>query len=163
MAKAFKEGDRVQIVDREVTSEDTKSGLFYNHFRGLTGTVLKVYANGEVSLEVEVESLAETAAMRHNDVEAQMKTKWLDGLSEEGRNRLSEKERDFRLRYTVLVAMSDLTAPGKRTAAPRAPAAETPVRKTAPETAEAPRRPTAADYDAAEEAYLRSRQNNGRE
>ena len=163
MTKAFKEGDRVQIVDREVTAEDVKSGLFYNHFRGLTGTILKVYANGEVSVEIEVESLAEPLAARHNDVEAQMKTKWLDGLSEEGRNRLSEKERDFRLRYTVLVAMTDLTAPGKRAAAPRSLPADSDSKKADAVAVETPRRPTSADYEAAEEAYLRSRLNNGRE
>ncbi|HZP80737.1 MAG TPA: hypothetical protein VFB21_03785 [Chthonomonadaceae bacterium] len=168
MATKFKEGDRVQIIDREATAEDAKSGLFYHHLRGLIGTVLKVYPTEEASVEIELESLPEAVAQRHLDVQEQMKTRWLDGLSEEGRNRLTEKERDFRLRYTVLVAVKDLTAPGKRavTAAPPKAVATAPAAavKPAPVKAEeAPRRPTSADYDAAEEAYFQSRQRTGGE
>src|SRR5579883_3011448 len=104
MATAFKEGDRVQIVDREATADDAKSGLFYNYFRGLTGTVQKIYATEEVAVEIEPDSLSELVAKRHGDTQEQMKTKWLDGLSEEARNRLTDAERDFRLRYTLLVS-----------------------------------------------------------
>lgn len=107
---ALKEGDRVQIADREATTEDAKSGLFYNHFRGLTGTIQKVYASQEAAIEIEQAVLTEAIAARHKEIQEQMKTKWLDGLSEEGRNRLTEKERDFRLRFTVLVGVKDLTA-----------------------------------------------------
>ena len=94
-----------------------------------------------------------------------MKTRWLDGLSDEAKGRLSEQERDFRLRYTVLVNANDLTAPSEKpaTAAPAAP--ETPRPATAPArkpaAGESPHRPTAADYEAAEAAYLRSRQKDG--
>ena len=51
----IKEGDRVEIVDRDATAEDVKSGLFYNHFRGLTGTVQKLHSSEEVSVEIEAE------------------------------------------------------------------------------------------------------------
>src|ERR1043166_1985376 len=107
MAKSFQEGDRVQIVDRPTTADDEKSGLYYPYFRGLTGTIQKIYATQEVAVEVETESLTETIAHRHLDVQENMKSKWLDGLSEEARNRLNEKERNFQLRYTVLVALKD--------------------------------------------------------
>ncbi|HZO89140.1 MAG TPA: hypothetical protein VFB38_12455 [Chthonomonadaceae bacterium] len=157
MATKFKEGDRVQIMDREATAEDTKSGLFYPHFRGLIGTIQKVYPTGEAAVEIETESLADPVAQRHHDTQEQMKRKWLDGLSEAERNRLSEKERDFRLRYTVLVNLSDLKTPGARAAAAAPVATPTSSRADA-----GPRRPTAADYDAAEEAYLQSRQRNGK-
>src|SRR5438034_759301 len=103
MAAKFKEGDRVQIVDREATADDGKSGLFYNHFRGLTGTIQKIYPTQEAALDIETESLTEAVANRHLDVQEQMKSKWLEGLSEEARNRLTEQEKDFRLRYTILV------------------------------------------------------------
>jgi hypothetical protein len=43
-------------------------------------------------------------------MQEQMKNKWLDGLSEEGRNRLTPKEREFNLRYTVLVSVNDVKA-----------------------------------------------------
>ena len=109
MAAAFKEGDRVRIVDREATAEDLKSGLFYNHFRGLSGTIQKVYAT-EVAVEVDQATLSEAVATRHNEMQEQKKNDWLASLSEEGRNRLTPKERDFRYRYTVLVSAKDLLA-----------------------------------------------------
>lgn len=159
MATTFKEGDRVQIVDREATAEDAKSGLFYNHFRGLIGTVQKMYDTQEAAVVIEEESLDEPVSERHTDVQEQMKTKWLDGLSEEGRNRLTEQEKDFRLRYTILVSVKDLKAPDKRIAAPKAPKAVAAAPALSAEE-EAPRRPTSADYDAAEEEYLRNRGNS---
>ena len=47
MAAKWKEGDRVQIRDREATPDDAKSGLFYGHFRGLTGAIQKIYPTEE--------------------------------------------------------------------------------------------------------------------
>ena len=167
MATKWKEGDRVQIRDREATAEDAKSGLFYPHFRGLIGSIQKIYPSDEVAVEIEAESLAEAVRQRHSEVQEQMKMRWLDGLSEEAKGRLTDQEQDFRLRYTVLVSANDLTAPGAKLAkaVPAAtekpvPAANAPVKKPAEETAS--QRPTAADYEAAEEAYLRSRQKDGR-
>ena len=60
MAKTLHEGDRVRIVDREVTPEDVKSGLFYNHFRGLVGTIQKIYDEKEAAVVIEVESMPES-------------------------------------------------------------------------------------------------------
>ena len=108
IAKQLAEGDAVQLADRDVTNEDTKSGLFFNHYRGLKGIVQKIYASTELAVEIDQTSLEETIATRHDDIQQAMKKKWMDGLSEEGRNRLSPKERDFRLRYSVLVAMKDV-------------------------------------------------------
>lgn len=162
MAATFKEGDRVQIADREADAEDIKSGLYYTHFRGLTGTVQKVYATGEAAIEIENESLDEPVATRHEDVQAQMKAKWLDGLSEEARNRLTEHEKDFRLRYTILVSTKDLIQPdGKPKSRPTVPSEQASPPQTAAVSAsgpDAPRRATSADYDAAEEEYLQHRQ-----
>ena len=43
----------MQVVDREQTTDDVKSSLFYNHYRGLYGTVQKAYeATGEVAVTV---------------------------------------------------------------------------------------------------------------
>ena len=110
MADKFKEGDRVRIVDREATPEDAKSGMFHNHFRGLVGVIQKVYATNEVAIEVDQSTLAEPIAVRHIEMQEQMKNKWLDGLSDEARNRLTPNERNFNLRYTVLVSLNDLKA-----------------------------------------------------
>ena len=145
MAEPFKDGDRVQIVDREQNADDIKSSLFFNHYRGLVGTVQKVYATGEVAVDIELSSLPDAVAHRHSDVQEQMKTKWLDGLSEEARNRLSDKEKDFLLHYIVLVGLTDLIVPDGK---PRA-------------EEEAPRRRTSAEIEAEEEAYLQQRKQQG--
>lgn len=105
----WKEGDRVQIADREATAEDIKSGLFYNHFRGLTGIIQKLYGE-EAAIEIESQSMLDTVVTRHEDVQEQMRTKWLDSISEDAKSRLTAEEKDFRLRYTVLVAVKDLKA-----------------------------------------------------
>ncbi len=148
MATTLKEGDRVQIIDRDATADDVKSGLFYNHFRNLTGTIQKIYETEEATVEVDDEALSEPVGQRHADVREQMKTRWLDGLSDEARNRLGEQEKDFHLRYTVLVNLKDV-APGKAREENRAKqereAEETPVRKTL------------AEIEAAEQAHLESR------
>ncbi|HXG23933.1 MAG TPA: hypothetical protein VNJ09_05205, partial [Chthonomonadales bacterium] len=80
----FKPGDRVRLVTRAQTEEDVKSGLYYEHFGGMTGIVQKVYNPGEIAVEIELESLSQEIRQRHEDVRNQMKTKWLEGLSEEG-------------------------------------------------------------------------------
>lgn len=161
MATTFKEGDRVQIADREATADDSKSGLFYNHFRGLIGTVQKVYATQEVAVDIEPDSLPESVEHRHSDVQEQMKTKWLDGLSEEAKNRLSDKEKDFRLRYTVLVSAADLIAPGKK------PVRAVPQSKPTPALQAGdgePKRKTLTEIEEAENAYFNSRRStNGTE
>ena len=141
MATTFKEGDRVQIADRNATAEDIKSSLFFNYFRGLTGVVQKVYSTDEAAIEIDLDSLTEAVVARHHDVQETMKTRWLDGLSEEGRNRLTAQERDFRLRYTVLVAVKDMAPAGAK---------PTPQEVTA--------RATEADLAAAEEVELQRRQ-----
>ena len=105
----WKEGDRVQIADREATAEDIKTGLFYNHFRGLTGIIQKLYGE-EAAIEIESQSMLDTVVTRHEDVQEQMRTKWLDSISEDAKSRLTNEEKDFRLRYTVLVAVKDLKA-----------------------------------------------------
>src|SRR5689334_7119417 len=111
MATKFKEGDRVRIVDREATPEDAKSGLFQNHFRGLTGTVQKLYTTtNEAAIVVDQDKLSEGIATRHIEMQEQMKTKWLDSISDDAKNRLTPKEREFSLRYTVLVSVNDLKA-----------------------------------------------------
>jgi hypothetical protein len=138
----LKEGDRVRIARREQTEEDIKSNLYFGHYADLTGTIQKLYDTDEVSIEIEPESLTKEIRQRHEDVRGQMKTRWLDGLSEEGRSRLTEREKNFNLRYVILVNKKDVNPAGP---------------KPQPASAEAPARPTSEDLDAAEEAELRRR------
>lgn len=110
MSQKIAEGDAVQIASRETSAADAKSGLFYPHFAGLTGTVTKIYADGTANIAVDAQSLPADIRKRHQEGTAGMRQKWLDGLSEEGRNRLSGAEKKFDLRYSLLVAVSDLSA-----------------------------------------------------
>lgn len=127
----FTPGTTVTIHSREQTAADLKSGLYYPHYAGLTGTILKAYAE-EVSVLVDRETLPQELRKRHEENEKAMRQKWLDGLSDEGRNRLTTAEKQFSLNYAILVSVNDIT-PG-----------------TAP-------RLTPSELDKAEEAFLASR------
>ena len=125
--KPLAEGDPVRLADRETTAPDTKSGLFYPYYRGLTGTIAKLYSDSTAAVAVDPESLPEDIRKRHQTGTDAMRQKWLDGLSEEGRNKLSAAEKKFSLRYSLLVSVSDLS-PGD---------APEPVRKSLSEIEEA--------------------------
>jgi len=156
MNHTFTEGESVQVVEREATADDAKSGLFYNHYRNLTGLVQKVYeTTEEIAVIVDEPSLSDAISTRHSDIRAAMKAKWLDGLSEEARGRLTDAEKDFRLNYSILIAPADLRlidVSARQTTAAVKPIAEEPI------AIEAPKRKTSAEIDAEEEAYLRNRQ-----
>jgi hypothetical protein len=109
MSQKIAEGDTIQIASRETSAADSKSGLFYPHFCGLIGTVTKIYADGTANISVDPQSLPADIRKRHQEGTNGMRQKWLDGLSEEGRNRLSGAEKKFDLRYSLLVAVSDLS------------------------------------------------------
>lgn len=147
--RAIKEGDRVRIVSREPTPDDLKSNLYYGYFGGLTGLVRKIYNKTEAAIEVEPESLPRDIRKRHDEIRDQMKTKWLDGLSEEGRAKLTERERDFLLRYVLLVNLTDLERIGARQ--PAEPQDSEP----------APHRLSTAELQAKEEAEFRRRGASG--
>ncbi|CCW35681.1 hypothetical protein [Chthonomonas calidirosea] len=159
MAKTLREGDRVRIVDREVTPEDVKSGLFYNHFRGLVGTIQKIYDEKEAAVVIEVESMPENIAKRHIETEERMRSKWFDSLSEEARNRLTPQERIFTLRYVVLVALKDLIPYSETKASSQGPKSST-TKQVEVAPVETPPRKTSEQLDAAEEAELARRRRN---
>jgi hypothetical protein len=130
----FKEGDTVSVVARDANASDIKSGLYYGHYANLSGTILKVYGE-EASVLIDPETLPTDIRKRHEANQAAMRQKWLDGLSEEGRGKLTASEKAFRLNYAVLVSTSDLNAHKS-------------VAKA-----------TAKDLDSAEEAFLAARKN----
>lgn len=103
------EGQAVRLADREPSAADTKSQLFYSHYRGLTGTITKLYDDDTANVSVDFASLPVPIRARHAAGTDAMRQKWLDGLSEEARSRLSATEKQFALRYSLLVSVSDLT------------------------------------------------------
>ena len=128
--KPLAEGSPVRLADREPSASDAKSGLFYPHYRRLTGTVAKLYADGTATISIDSESLPPEIRARHQAGTDAMRQKWLDGLSDEARNKLSAGEKKFSLRYNLLVGVTDLLptdAPAPSPAAlPAATAADAP-------------------------------------
>jgi hypothetical protein len=159
MPKPIAEGDTVQVSDREPTPADVKSQLFYGHYRGLTGTVAKVYADETVAMHVDTAALSSQILSRHNEGADVVRRKFLGELSEEGRNKLSAAEKKFNITYTILVATSDLTPitrpKPEATAKPLpAPAKSSPAPDSLFEVAPEPQRPTLEDLERAEAEHL---------
>lgn len=180
---APKAGDSVRVVDRETTADDAKSGLYYSYFGGLEGSIDRVYDDGTVCVDIDLASLTEEMRKRHLAVQEGERKRWLDGLSDEVRNRLTAEQKQLKMNYRILVSAKDVevtkggkpsgtrakseaqpagTEPAERKGAPRAP---TPAASSSSQPAEppdieesSPRRLSEADLEAAEEAFLRSRQ-----
>lgn len=130
MPKLLTVGEPVSASPREATPADAKSGLFYPHYRGLTGTIHKIYPDGTAIVLVDDQSLPEDVRERHQAGTQAMRQKWLDGLSDEARNRLSASEKKFALRYTILIALGDLTSLGDAAVAKEANDVPQPARKS---------------------------------
>jgi hypothetical protein len=110
----LKVGDPVRISSREVRPDDIKSGLFFSHFRGLRGSVQKVYAGGQVAVSVDLDSLPEEMWRRHMTTRDRMRDAWLKGMAEDVRRKLTPEQKRFDLSYVVLVSQADLERPGGR-------------------------------------------------
>jgi len=130
--------DRVVVAARPRTTADMNSNLYFPHYGGLIGSILKVYGE-EAAVLVDRASLPPAILSRHEDNEKQQRQRWLDSLSDEARNKLSAEDKKFQLNYAILVHVSDL-APATGAAAEAPPA-----------------RKTAKDLEDAETAYLASR------
>jgi len=139
----MKTGDRVRIKTREVTTTDLESGYYFRHYGGMEGEVARVFAD-DIAVRMERESLGPDVRKMHEHIEQRVKDKFLTGLSEEGRKRLSPEERSVNLNFVVLVHPADLE--------PLSGAKPAPAKKEEP-----PARKTAEELERAEEEYLRSR------
>lgn len=171
----FKTGDGVMIVSRETTPEDVKTGMYFDYFGGLTGKVDRVYDDGTVCVDVDIESLTEDARDRHLAMQEAERKRWLDGLSGEARNRLTEEQRQLKISYKLLVSQKDLEphkggkpkgASGKAGKSQAAAEGEDKGSADSPDPAtsssggdDEPRRLTEADLAAREEEFLKSLQN----
>jgi hypothetical protein len=105
---AAKTGERVRVIEREVTPDDVKSGLYYAYFAGLTGMIDRTYDDGSVCVDVDLESLTEEMRTRHISIQEGERKRWLDNLSDEARNRLTAEQKQFKMNYRVLVSGKDL-------------------------------------------------------
>lgn len=153
MPKLLAVGEPVNVSGREATPSDVKSGLFYPHYRGLTGIIHKIYPDGTAIVLVDDLSLPEDVRERHQSGTQAMRQKWLDGLSEEARNRLSAGEKKFSLRYTILISIDDLQSTG--TYGPVGDAvAETPGQQALEIDPPPPQRKSLAELEAEEARHL---------
>ena len=163
-------GDMVQVLDREPTQADVKSGLFYNHFRNLTGTVERIYEDSTVCVNVDIASLSREIQDGHSEIASEMRDKWINSLSQEARSRLTEKDKQFRLSYKIIIADSDVL-PVKGGTSKKSPTipkssvseseSKTPIKpkreaKAMQDTSDT-KRPTLEDLDAKEREYLEAK------
>ncbi len=147
---AFSTGQHVRITEAESGAPDPKALVYYSYFRNLTGSVVKAYPDGTVAISIDRSSLPDEIRKRHESNETAQRDRWLNGLADEDRNKLSAKEKQFSLRYTVLVSSKHVVPESTP-----AQAADQPKAKAEPAASvSAPERKTTADLDAAEQAYL---------
>jgi hypothetical protein len=165
-------GNRVKIVDREMTAADVKSGLFYDYFRNLRGTVERVYEDKSACVRIDLDSLPDDVRQRHIEVQEAVRDRWVQGLGQEQRERISGTEKAVTLAYSILVGAADLELIEKGKQAPARKAGLRPPRRKAEQEAPAstaksksvkqaappdkPERPSQADIEKAEEQYLKS-------
>ncbi len=105
---SIRTGDRVSIVTRPVTEDDAVEQLYFEYFGGLTGTVVKIYDNGSVCVNVDLESLRPDFQKRHAELEKLEKERWLNSLSEEAKRNMTAEQKQYKIDYTILVSEKDL-------------------------------------------------------
>ena len=105
---APKAGSRVKVVERELTADDAKTGLYYSYFGGLMGTVDRLYDDDSVCVDIDIDSLTEEMRARHLSVQEAERKRWLENLSDELRNRLNAEQKQLKMNYRILVAQKDL-------------------------------------------------------
>lgn len=105
---SFKEGDRVKIVTRDVTEDDRKRNVYFDHMSGLTGTVQNVYSATEIAVKIDIDSLSNITRDAHKTATTRMREKFLSGISEEQKKQLTPEELNFDAHYVLLVQGSDL-------------------------------------------------------
>ncbi len=108
MASKWKEGDKVRIVEREVTSEDRRLNRYFDHMQGLVGTVQNVYGPEEVAVKIDLDKLPRTPTEVHKEAVKRMREKFLGSISEEQKGKLTNEELNFNAHYMLLVASGDL-------------------------------------------------------
>lgn len=176
---ALKAGDCVTVVSREVTPDDAQKGLYYSYFGGLVGTVDRVYDDGSVCVDIDLDSLTADMRDRHLEIQEAERKRWLENLSGELRNRLTPEQRQLRMSYKILVSKKDLepckggkprravassettAAESDDSAAPAGPSHRSAVRGPSrqPKASQPqPKRLSESELSAKEEEYLRSLQ-----
>lgn len=106
--KNLKEGQKVKIVTRPVTDEDRKANRYYEHMAGLTGTVKSVFAEDQIAISIDRDSLSAVSKGVHKTSIERMREKVVTGVSEEQRKLLTPEELKFEANFMLLVRSEDL-------------------------------------------------------
>jgi hypothetical protein len=104
----WKEGDRVRVISRTVTEEDRKKNRYFEHMAGLVGSVQNVYADSQVAVRVDPESMTKVTAEVHKAATQRMRDRFAKDTSEEQKKQLTKEEMEFNANYVVLVQQTDL-------------------------------------------------------
>jgi hypothetical protein len=105
---SIKEGDRVRVISRPLTTQDRSVLNFYDHMIGLPGTVANVYGPEEVAVQVDISALPSIPAKVHQDATGRMRKKFADSVGEEQKKALTKEELEFVPNYVILVREKDL-------------------------------------------------------
>lgn len=104
----WKEGQRVQIVERAVTEEDRKANRYYSHMSGLKGTIQNIYSNEEIAVKIDPEFMSKVTTDVHTTSIKRMRQKFLDNISDEQKKTLTSEELNFGANYVLLVRGTDI-------------------------------------------------------
>jgi hypothetical protein len=102
------EGDRVRIVQREVTEDDRKTNRYFDHMAGLIGSVQNIYGEKEIAVRIEPETLSKASREVHKEATSRMRAKFVDAVSEVQRKELTKEELEFDTHFMLLVDSKDL-------------------------------------------------------
>lgn len=105
---AWKEGERVRIMRREVTDEDRKNNTYFAHMADLTGVIENVYSQEEIVVKVDSDAIVEPAKSVMAAAAKRMHARFAEQAPLELRNKLSDEELKFPVNYVLLVQGKDL-------------------------------------------------------
>ena len=104
----WKEGQRVRIVERQVTDEDRKTNCYFDHMANLEGTIQNIYGNDEIAIKIDPERMSAVTTEVHRVSIERMRKKFIDSVGEEQKKSLSPEELNFDANYVLLVRGADL-------------------------------------------------------
>jgi|LakMenEpi03Aug12_release.lakeMendotaPanAssembly.Ray.scaffolds.fasta_scaffold875965_2 ribosomal protein L21E len=104
----YKEGDKVQIVAREVTDKDKKDRRYYSHMAGLTGTVQNIYSESELAVRIDTAGLTKASKDIHKEATQRMRDTLNKNISEVQKKELTSEELEFETHFMLLVHSEDL-------------------------------------------------------
>jgi hypothetical protein len=106
-AISVKEGQTVKFIPRDASAE-ARPVPYYDFYTSLYGKVAKIYDDGTAAVIIDQASMPDDARERHEKSERDMRDKWMRSLSEDDRSKLTDAQKRFALRYTLLVTATDL-------------------------------------------------------